>query len=220
MPTPDLALVGAQDHARRARRASPRRRSSSRMQRPQQGDRRAQGQRAARLRRAVPRMRARGRSALSARSTYEEKIVDAMAALLVRDASHVRRRSSPPTCSATSCPTRPRRLPAASGSPRRSTPATEHAMAQAQHGSAPDIAGKDKANPASLIGSAAMLLAWLGERRDDARSTRGRRAIERALDRVDRRSRSRAPPISAARSAPRRSASGWRRQWPNRIRNY
>ena len=48
-------------------------------------------------------------------------------------------------------------------------PATTHAMAQAQHGSAPDIAGQDKANPTSLILSAAMLLAWLGERRDDAR---------------------------------------------------
>jgi isocitrate/isopropylmalate dehydrogenase len=31
-------------------------------------------------------------------------------------------------------------------------------MAQNQHGSVPDIAGKDKANPASLTGSAAMLL--------------------------------------------------------------
>lgn len=37
-----------------------------------------------------------------------------------------------------------------------------HAVAQAQHGSAPDIAGQDLANPASLIGSAAMLLDHLG----------------------------------------------------------
>lgn len=37
-----------------------------------------------------------------------------------------------------------------------------HAVAQAQHGSAPDIAGQDRANPGSLIGSAAMLLAHLG----------------------------------------------------------
>ena len=44
-------------------------------------------------------------------------------------------------------------------------------MAQAQHGSAPDIAGKNIANPASLIGSAAMLLAWLGERRNDDKLT-------------------------------------------------
>ncbi|HUF87889.1 MAG TPA: isocitrate/isopropylmalate family dehydrogenase [Thermohalobaculum sp.] len=38
----------------------------------------------------------------------------------------------------------------------------EHAVAQAQHGSAPDIAGQDRANPVSLIGSAAMLLRHLG----------------------------------------------------------
>lgn len=37
-----------------------------------------------------------------------------------------------------------------------------HAMAQAQHGSAPLIAGKGVANPAALIGSAALLLNWLG----------------------------------------------------------
>ena len=60
----------------------------------------------------------------------------------------------------------------------------EHAMAQAQHGSAPDIAGQDKANPASLIGSTAMLLAWLGERRGDARLTNAATGIERALDAV------------------------------------
>jgi 3-isopropylmalate dehydrogenase len=39
------------------------------------------------------------------------------------------------------------------------------AMAQAQHGSAPDIAGRDIANPVSLIISAAMLLDWLGRKR-------------------------------------------------------
>jgi isocitrate/isopropylmalate dehydrogenase len=59
-----------------------------------------------------------------------------------------------------------------------------HAVAQAQHGSAPDIAGKDLANPASLIGSAAMLIAWLGERRQDERLTRAAEAIEAALERA------------------------------------
>ncbi|MEM9426599.1 MAG: isocitrate/isopropylmalate dehydrogenase family protein [Pseudomonadota bacterium] len=38
-----------------------------------------------------------------------------------------------------------------------------HAAAQAQHGSAPDIAGRDAANPTSLILSLAMLLRHLGE---------------------------------------------------------
>ena len=40
-----------------------------------------------------------------------------------------------------------------------------HAAAQAQHGSAPDIAGQDRANPVSLILSLAMLLRHLGEGR-------------------------------------------------------
>jgi 3-isopropylmalate dehydrogenase len=46
---------------------------------------------------------------------------------------------------------------------------SEHAMAQAAHGSAPDIAGRDIANPLSLILSAALLLAWHG-RRQQAKS--------------------------------------------------
>ena len=41
----------------------------------------------------------------------------------------------------------------------------DYAMAQAQHGSAPDIAGQNTANPVSLILSTSMLLNWLGERR-------------------------------------------------------
>jgi 3-isopropylmalate dehydrogenase len=38
-------------------------------------------------------------------------------------------------------------------------------VAQAQHGSAPDIAGQDRANPTSLILSAAMMLEWLAAKR-------------------------------------------------------
>ena len=57
-------------------------------------------------------------------------------------------------------------------------------MAQAQHGSAPDIAGQDRANPTSLIGSAAMLLAWLGDRRKDNKLHAAAAAIESALDRA------------------------------------
>lgn len=55
-------------------------------------------------------------------------------------------------------------------------------VAQAQHGSAPDIAGTGTANPASLILSAAMLLAWLGEKhgRDELHAAAG--GIERAVD--------------------------------------
>jgi 3-isopropylmalate dehydrogenase len=57
-----------------------------------------------------------------------------------------------------------------------------HCMAQAQHGSAPDIAGQDRANPVSLVLSCAMLLAWLGRRRGVERLGRGAAAVEQAVD--------------------------------------
>jgi 3-isopropylmalate dehydrogenase len=38
---------------------------------------------------------------------------------------------------------------------------SEHVMAQAVHGTAPDIAGKEIANPSALILSTALLLNWL-----------------------------------------------------------
>lgn len=40
----------------------------------------------------------------------------------------------------------------------------EHALFQPAHGSAPDIAGQDKANPTAMYLSAAMMLDWLGDR--------------------------------------------------------
>lgn len=55
------------------------------------------------------------------------------------------------------------------------------AMAQASHGSAPDIAGKGIANPVGMILSAAMLLAWLGGERKDAALGDASQAIERAV---------------------------------------
>jgi 3-isopropylmalate dehydrogenase len=56
--------------------------------------------------------------------------------------------------------------------------------AQAQHGSAPDIAGKDLANPTSLILSAAMLLDWIADRRNMAQCAKAGKAIHEAVDRV------------------------------------
>jgi 3-isopropylmalate dehydrogenase len=41
------------------------------------------------------------------------------------------------------------------------------AMAQAAHGGAPDIAGRNIANPIAMMLSSAMLLGWLGRRHDD-----------------------------------------------------
>jgi 3-isopropylmalate dehydrogenase len=56
--------------------------------------------------------------------------------------------------------------------------------AQAQHGSAPDIAGQDKANPTSLILSAAMLLEWLSERKKAKACGKAAEAINAAVDKV------------------------------------
>ena len=42
----------------------------------------------------------------------------------------------------------------------------ERAVANAGHGSAPDIAGRNIANPAGLMLSCAMLLEWLGARKE------------------------------------------------------
>jgi isocitrate/isopropylmalate dehydrogenase len=55
-------------------------------------------------------------------------------------------------------------------------------VAQAQHGSAPDIAGRGIANPVSLIVSAGMLLGWRGRRDGDARLIEAAALIERAVD--------------------------------------
>jgi 3-isopropylmalate dehydrogenase len=55
-------------------------------------------------------------------------------------------------------------------------------VAQAQHGSAPDIAGQDKANPTSLILSAAMLLEWLGRRHSKPAYTTAAQKIDAAID--------------------------------------
>jgi 3-isopropylmalate dehydrogenase len=59
----------------------------------------------------------------------------------------------------------------------------DHAMGQAAHGSAPDIAGQDLANPYSQVDSAAMLLAWLSQRSGHAQYLLASRAIETAMER-------------------------------------
>jgi 3-isopropylmalate dehydrogenase len=58
------------------------------------------------------------------------------------------------------------------------------AMAQATHGSAPDIAGGNIANPYAMIMSGQMLLEWLGRKRGDANAVEAARLIAEAVDRV------------------------------------
>jgi 3-isopropylmalate dehydrogenase len=61
----------------------------------------------------------------------------------------------------------------------------EHqAMAQATHGSAPDIAGRNAANPYAMIMSGQMLLAWLGRKHDKAKATAVAEMIRQAVDAV------------------------------------
>jgi 3-isopropylmalate dehydrogenase len=54
--------------------------------------------------------------------------------------------------------------------------------AQAQHGSAPDIAGKNIANPTSMILSVAMLLNWMGTRHSKPVFHQAAAGMEEAVD--------------------------------------
>ncbi|MDP1674616.1 MAG: isocitrate/isopropylmalate family dehydrogenase, partial [Burkholderiales bacterium] len=54
--------------------------------------------------------------------------------------------------------------------------------AQAQHGSAPDIAGQDTANPVSLMLSTAMLLEWLAAKHPRPEFNAAAKDIEAAID--------------------------------------
>jgi len=58
------------------------------------------------------------------------------------------------------------------------------AMSQATHGSAPDIAGKNVANPYALIMSGKMLLEWLGRKRGEPQATQAAKLIDAAMERV------------------------------------
>jgi isocitrate/isopropylmalate dehydrogenase len=99
---------------------------------------------------------------------YDEQLVDSMAALLVRDAARfdvvVTTNMYGDILSDEAS-----ELSGSLGLAGSINTGDTRCMAQAQHGSAPDIAGKDLANPSSLLISAAMLLGWLGQKhaRDD-----------------------------------------------------
>lgn len=94
---------------------------------------------------------------------YDEQLVDSMAALLVRDAARfdvvVTTNMYGDILSDEAA-----ELSGSLGLAGSLNAGDSQCMAQAQHGSAPDIAGRDIANPASLLLSAGMLLGWLGEK--------------------------------------------------------
>jgi 3-isopropylmalate dehydrogenase len=58
------------------------------------------------------------------------------------------------------------------------------AMAQATHGSAPDIAGRNIANPYAMIMSGQMLLAWLGRKRNEPHASSAAERIAAAVKQV------------------------------------
>jgi 3-isopropylmalate dehydrogenase len=60
----------------------------------------------------------------------------------------------------------------------------KYAMAQATHGSAPDIAGKNIANPYAMIMSGQMLMEWLGRKKKEPKATEAAAIIDKAVDKV------------------------------------
>ena len=57
-----------------------------------------------------------------------------------------------------------------------------HALFQPSHGSAPDLAGRNVANPVAMILSAAMLLEWLADTREDPAPAEAAQAIRAGVD--------------------------------------
>ncbi len=58
------------------------------------------------------------------------------------------------------------------------------AMAQATHGSAPDIAGRGIANPYAMIASGQMLMGWLGRKHNEPKAVAAANYMQAAIDRV------------------------------------
>jgi 3-isopropylmalate dehydrogenase len=112
---------------------------------------------------------------------YSEQLVDSMAALLVRDAARfdviVTTNMFGDILSDEAA-----ELSGSLGLGGSINAGERHCMAQAQHGSAPDIAGQDRANPTSLILSAAMLLNWLGQRHQKDEFARAAQLVEQSVD--------------------------------------
>ncbi|MEO8883252.1 MAG: isocitrate/isopropylmalate family dehydrogenase [Devosia sp.] len=112
---------------------------------------------------------------------YEEQLIDAMAALVIRNPSRFD----------VICTTNmfgdilsdeATEISGSIGLGASLNVGETHAVAQAQHGSAPGLTGRDVVNPYSLISSAGMLLHWLGTRRGSPTLIAAAAAIEEALD--------------------------------------
>ena len=60
----------------------------------------------------------------------------------------------------------------------------DYGVFQPSHGTAPDIAGQNIANPVAQILSASMMLTWLGERNGDDETVDAAKVIDDAVGRV------------------------------------
>jgi 3-isopropylmalate dehydrogenase len=60
----------------------------------------------------------------------------------------------------------------------------DYAMAQATHGSAPDIAGRNIANPYAMVMSGQMMLSWLGNKKQDPDAVKAAHDIQLAVEKV------------------------------------
>lgn len=111
----------------------------------------------------------------------EEQLVDSMAALLVRNAAHydvvVTTNMFGDILSDEAA-----ELSGSLGLAASLNAGLRHGMAQAQHGSAPNLAGRDLANPTSLVLSAGMLLGWLGRREGRSAFMEAEQHLEAAVD--------------------------------------
>jgi 3-isopropylmalate dehydrogenase len=58
-----------------------------------------------------------------------------------------------------------------------------HGLFQPAHGSAPDIAGTDQANPTAMLLSAGLMLEWLGERHGIDACGAAAEALQQAIER-------------------------------------
>ncbi len=75
-----------------------------------------------------------------------------------------------------------------------------HAMAQATHGSAPDIAGRGIANPYAMIMSGGMLFDWLATRHAQPRAAEAARLVDRAMEETLARARHLTPDLGGSAS--------------------
>jgi 3-isopropylmalate dehydrogenase len=113
----------------------------------------------------------------------DEKIVDAMAALLVRDPS-VFDVIVTGNMFGDILSDEASEISGSLGLAGSTNAGDDLCVAQAQHGSAPDIAGQDKANPTSLILSAVMMLEWMAVRHKNDALMKAANAIEAAVDKA------------------------------------